>query len=68
MLGLTLGMHIGKSQGCAIALFVVCLLETIITFVVTQTLGGWIPLALSIWTLSVFIRADGQYKKYISNL
>lgn len=68
MLGLTLGMHIGKSQGCAIALFIVCLLETIITFILTQTLGGWIPLALSIWTLTVFIRAAGQYKKYISNL
>lgn len=68
MLGLTLGMHLGKNKACAIALLAVTIFEVVVTLIVTHTFGGWLPVVFAIMAVSAFSKVDKQYKSYIKRL
>ena len=68
LLGLTLGMHIGKNKACSIVLLCISLFEMILSIAVTKTLGGFLIVAASIWSLSIFIRIDKLYKESTKRL
>ena len=62
LLGLTLGMHLGRSKGCAIAILVYAIANCILGIILTGTLGGWGIVALGIGALNVFKKADKLYE------
>lgn len=62
LLGLTLGIHLGKSKGCAIALLVYAIYNTVITLISSGSLGGWWWIAAAVSFLSAFKKIDDEYK------
>lgn len=67
MLGLVLGMHLGKSKACAISILILGCLE-VIASIVAHSFGGYVWVIAGIAAVVVFAQADSQYRKYISNL
>lgn len=65
LLGLTLGMHLGKSKGCAIALLVVSILEVILTTVTTGMPSGWWWIIASASAVSSFVKIDKAYDAFL---
>ncbi len=65
-LGLTLGMHLGKSKVCAILMLVVSIVECILGFVMTGTFTSFLWIAASVWAVSYFRKADKQYEEFLS--
>lgn len=66
-LGLTLGMHLRKSKGCAIAILVYSAIGCILTLISTGQLGGYLWIASSIWALVTFSNADKQYNELMAS-
>ena len=62
ILGLTLGMHLGKSKGCAIGLLVYSCINTLLTLAGGQ-LGGWWWILMSAYAIKIFADVDKQYKQ-----
>lgn len=62
--GLTLGMHIGKSKGCAIALLVCSVLSTLITLISTGQFMGWLWIIASGWAVISFNKLTKEYKAF----
>ena len=62
-LGLTLGMHLGKSKGCAIGITVYAALSMALVFAMTDTIGGWAWLIVGIYGIILFNNADKRYRK-----
>ena len=63
LLGLTLGMHLGKSKGCAIAILVFSIISMVLGLVATGQIGGWLVLLCGIYGLVIFNKADKKYKE-----
>lgn len=64
-LGCLLGMHIGKSKGCAIGLLVYGACNMLILLALGQ-FGGWIWLALGIAAVLNFNNADKEYDRIMT--
>ena len=62
--GLTLGMHIGKSKGCAIALLVCSVLSTLIALISTGQFTGWLWIIASGWAVISFTKLTKEYKAF----
>lgn len=67
LLGLSLGVHLGKSKACAIIILVYACINSVIGIVLMGSpIGiGWI--IAGIFTVRVFTQADKQYNAYIAN-
>ena len=65
LLGLTLGMHLGKSKACAILLLVVSILEVVLTVVSTGTVAGWWWILASFSAVSAFNKLGKQYNQFL---
>ena len=63
LLSLTLGMHLGKSKGCAIAILVFSIISMILGLLSTGQIGGWLVLLCGIYGLVIFNKADKKYKE-----
>ena len=61
---LTLGMHLKKSKGCAIALLVVSVASTVINLVLTGSFTGWLWIIVSISTVVTFTKIDKAYEAF----
>ena len=61
-LGLTLGIHVGKSKGCAIAITVYGVINVIVASLMAGSLTGWGWLAVAIAYLVAFNKAEKEYK------
>jgi len=61
---LTLGMHLGKSKGCAIALLVVSILSTLVALVSTGSFSGWLWIVASITAVSAYSKISKAYKEF----
>ena len=61
-LGLALGMHIGKSKGCAIGILVYGIVNIAILLITNGTFSGWLWLILAISSLRAFSVADKEYE------
>ena len=66
LLGLALGMHIGKSKVCAILILILSVFEVVFAIIVTHTFSGWLWVVAGILAVSAFSKADKEYKKYTS--
>lgn len=66
-LALTLGMHLGKSKGCAIGMLVYAIFTVVVGLVATGTLGGWLWIVAGVNALIVFKNADKKYHELIQN-
>ena len=66
LLGITLGMHLGKSKVCAIILLVFACLEALFGIITTGTPTSVLWVITGIWAVITFNKADKEYKKYIS--
>ncbi|MBQ8831426.1 MAG: zinc-ribbon domain-containing protein [Oscillospiraceae bacterium] len=62
--GLTLGMHLGKSKACAIALLVCSILSTLIALVSTGQFSGWLWIVASGWAVTSFSKLTKAYKAF----
>ncbi len=60
---LTLGMHLGRSKGCAIAILVYAILGVVINLVLNGTLAGWAWLIVGIYALILFRNAEKRYQE-----
>ena len=63
ILGVTLGMHLGKSKGCAVALLIYSIYAMVSSVIYTGSLGGSLLLAMGIMAVRTFNRAEKRYKK-----
>lgn len=61
-LALTLGMHLGKSKGCAIGLLCFAIFSVVIMLISTGSLGGWLWVIAAIGGLRAFSAADKEYE------
>ncbi len=66
LLGVTLGMHLGKSKVCAIILLVLACIEAVAGIVLIGTPSAVLWVLAGIWAVVTFNKADKQYKNYIS--
>ncbi len=64
ILGLTLGMHLGKSKGCAIALLVCSILSTVIALVSTGQISGWLWIIASVTAVSAYSKMSKAYEAF----
>ena len=62
LLGLTLGVHLGKNKGCAVALLVYTIINAIVSLITAGTVGGWWWIFLAISYLNTFKKIDAEYK------
>lgn len=62
-LSLTLGMHLGRSKGCAIGILVYAVVSMLIGLLSSGVLGGWGWLIVGIYGLVIFNNAEKRYKE-----
>lgn len=66
LLGLTLGMHLRKSKGCAIAILAYTGVGCILSLISGNGLSGWLWIFLSIMAIVYIEKVDKQYKAAVS--
>ncbi len=66
-LGLTLGMHLKKSKGCAVGILVYAIFGTVVNLIVNHMLMGWAWLVIGIYSVIVFNNAEKRYKELKKN-
>ena len=64
LLGLALGMHLGKSKICAILLLIAAVVEVAYTLAITGNFGGWLWILAGVSGVMAFAKADKMYKQY----
>lgn len=64
-LGFTLGMHLGRSKGCAIGLLVLACVEMILGLI-NGALTGYYWVILGIGAVVLFVNTDKQYKAQLA--
>ena len=65
LLALTLGMHLGKSKICAIALLIVSIIECVLTTINTGMISGWWWIIASASAVASFVRLDKEYNRFL---
>ncbi len=65
-LGLLLGMHLGKSKGCAIGILVYAIFGVVLNLIVNHVLAGYLWLIVGGYSVALFGNMDKLYReKYI---
>lgn len=67
LLGLLLGMHLGRSKGCAIALLAYSIFSSIVGMVSSGTLTGWAWIAIGVSGVILFANTDKRYRELMQN-
>jgi len=67
LLGLTLGMQLGRSKGCAIAILAYSIFSSIIGVVSSGMLVGWGWLAVGVASVILFSNTDKRYQELMQN-
>lgn len=62
LLGLTLGVHLNKSKGCAIALLVYTIINAVIGVISSGSVSGWWWIVLAVSYLGTIKKIDEEYK------
>lgn len=66
LLGLALGMHLGRSKVCAILILILSAIEMIIGIALTGTPSGYLWLIAGIASVVAFSKVDKQYKQFLN--
>lgn len=64
--GITLGMHLGKSKICAILLLIFSIGECVLTTIMLGMFSGWWWIVLGILAVSTFVKLDKQYNIFLA--
>lgn len=67
ILGLTLGMHLGKSKGCAVCMLIYGIYAVVSSLIFNGSFGGWLLLVLGIMAVQVFDKAEKRFKQLTAN-
>lgn len=67
ILGLSLGIHIGKSRVCAIIVLIYSIINCIYASVLTGRPGGYLILIAGIYATIYTFKARKEYKDYINS-
>lgn len=62
LLGLTLGIHLGKSKACAIGILAYAIIGAVLSLIGGGGVTGWLWIAMGISCLSTFKKMDAEYK------
>ncbi len=62
-LALLLGMHLGKSKGCAIGILVYAIFGTVLNLIVNHALLGWGWLIIGVLSVIIFGNAEKVYRE-----
>ncbi|MBR2715715.1 MAG: hypothetical protein IKB73_05900 [Ruminococcus sp.] len=65
-LGLTLGMHLGKSKICATVLMVLSIINSLLSIALTGTATGIVIVIAGISAFVCYRHVEKEYKKYLS--
>lgn len=63
MLGLTLGMHLGKSKVCAILMLIYAVFTVVVGLVLSGTFSGWLWIVAGVYAVITFANVTKRYKK-----
>lgn len=66
LLGLALGMHLGKSKVCAILILIYSCLNAIIGLVTTGSVTGWMIIITGVFAVKTFNKIEKEYKEFQS--
>lgn len=66
-LGLTLGLHLGRSKGCAIGMLVYFGVSLLLNLLSSGILGGWGWLIVGIYGLNIIRNAEKQYEQLMQS-
>ena len=64
VLGLGLGVHLGRSRVCAVLLGVYGLYNTIFTLITQHTFGGWLLLLAAVFAIMGTFKLQKDWKAY----
>lgn len=64
-LALVLGMHLGKSKGCAIVITIYAAIWMVVGLIQTGALAGWGWLIVGIYSWILFHNAEKRYRKMV---
>ena len=67
MVGLLLGMHIGRKKWCAMTYLIIAILDCVVSMVFTGSPSGWLIIVAGIWAVSTFNKIDKAYKVFKDN-
>ena len=63
LLGLSLGMHLGKSKGCAIGILAYSVFSMVLGVVLYGSVGGWLWVLTGIFAVINFVNAEKKFKE-----
>lgn len=63
LLGLGLGMHLGKSKLCAIGLLVYGIVGMVFNLIINGVFSGWLLVIMGVFSVMTFTRAEKRYKE-----
>lgn len=67
MIGLLLGMHLGRKKWCAMTYLIIAILDCVVSMVFTGSPSGWLIIVAGIWAVSTFNKIDKAYKVFKDN-
>lgn len=66
LLGLALGIHIGKSRVCAVIVLVYSILNCLYALISTGKMSGYLIIIAGIYATIYTFKARKEYKEYIN--
>ena len=66
LLGLALGIHIGKSRACAVIVLVYSILNCLYALISTGKMSGYLIIIAGIYATIYTFKARKEYKDYIN--
>ena len=67
LLGLTLGLHINKSKGCAIGILVYAIIGCVLSLVGGGSVTGVYWIAMGVASLGIFKKMDAEYQNAMAS-
>lgn len=68
LLGLALGIHIGKSRACAVIVLIYSILNCIYSLVATGRMGGYLIIMAGFYAVIYTFMAHKEYNEYINRI
>lgn len=65
-LGLTLGLHLGKSKGCAIAMLAYGSISCLLNLVLAGSFSSWLWILVGIWAIAAINKVDKHYREVVT--
>lgn len=67
MIGLLLGMHLGRKKWCAMTYMCIAILDCVVSMVLTGSPSGWLVIVAGIWSVNTFNKLDKAYRVFKDN-